>query len=156
MYDFDTPVERHGTDCLKFDSAEERHRSPDLLSLWVADMDFPTAPEILDAICARTHHGIFGYTVPGPAYFEALDQWCTRRYGWNVPAEQVTFTPGGGPETFITPVGKTERGKRSPEGQQGYIPHWVTCPQADRFRRKEKRHELQEDLCARNRLHKDL
>ena len=94
MYDFDTPVERHGTDCLKFDSAEERHRSPDLLSLWVADMDFPTAPEIIDAICERTRHGIFGYTMPGPAYFEALDAWCTRRYGWHVPAEQVTFTPG--------------------------------------------------------------
>ena len=94
MYDFDTPAERHGTDCLKFDAAEARHRSPDLLSLWVADMDFPTAPEIVDAVCDRTRHGIFGYTMPGPAYYEALDSWCTRRHGWHVPAEQVTFTPG--------------------------------------------------------------
>ena len=94
MYDFDTPVERHGTDCLKFDAAEARHRSPDLLSLWVADMDFPTAPEIVNAICERTRHGVFGYTMPGTAYFEALNRWCTQRYGWHVPAEQVTFTPG--------------------------------------------------------------
>ncbi len=93
-YDFDTPVERHGTDCLKFDFAEARHRSPDLLSLWVADMDFPTAPEILDAIAARTQHGIFGYTMPTDGYFKALDNWCSRRYGWHVPAEQVTITPG--------------------------------------------------------------
>lgn len=47
----------------------------------------------------------------------------------------VTFTPGGGPETFITPVGKTERGKRSPEGQQGYVPHWVTCPHWKQFKK---------------------
>ena len=93
-YDFDTPVDRHGTDCLKFDFAETRHRSPDLLSLWVADMDFPTAPEILRAIQERVDHGIFGYTDPGPTYFAALDAWCSQRHGWNVPAEQVTVTPG--------------------------------------------------------------
>lgn len=93
-YDFDTPIDRRGTDCLKFDSAEKRHRSPDLLSLWVADMDFPTAPEILQAIHERVDHGIFGYTEPGPAYFAALDSWCSHRYGWHVPVEQVIFTPG--------------------------------------------------------------
>lgn len=94
MYDFDTSVERHGTDCLKFDFAEARHRSPDLLSLWVADMDFPTAPEILEAIAARTQHGIFGYTMPTEGYFKALDSWCSRRYGWRIAANQVTITPG--------------------------------------------------------------
>ena len=93
-YDFDTAVDRRGTDCLKFDFAEARHRSPDLLSLWVADMDFATAPEVLQAIHERVDHGIFGYTDPGPVYFAALDGWCSQRYGWNVPAEQVTVTPG--------------------------------------------------------------
>ena len=93
-YDFDAPVERRGTDSLKFDRAEARGRSSELLSLWVADMDFPTAPEVVQAIRERASHGIFGYTEPGPAYLEALDGWCSRRYGWHVPAEQVTVTPG--------------------------------------------------------------
>lgn len=93
-YDFDTPVERHGTDCLKFDFAEKRHRSPELMSLWVADMDFPTAPEITQAIIERTKHGIFGYTEPGESYFAALDEWLSSRYGWHAPSEQVTVTPG--------------------------------------------------------------
>ena len=53
-YDFDKPIERHGTDCLKFDRPEKRGRSADLLSLWVADMDFPTAPEITQAVIDRT------------------------------------------------------------------------------------------------------
>ena len=93
-YDFDASVNRYGTDCLKFDRAEARHRSPDLLSLWVADMDFATTPEIVETLCERSRHGIFGYTEPGPAYFEALDAWCAERYGWNAPAHQVTVTPG--------------------------------------------------------------
>ena len=93
-YDFDTPVNRQGTDCLKFDRAEQRHRSPDLLSLWVADMDFPTPPEVVQALCERSKHGIFGYTEPGSAYFDALDDWCTRRYGFRQPADEVTVTPG--------------------------------------------------------------
>ena len=93
-YDFDTPVNRYGTDCLKFDHAEARGRRSDLLSLWVADMDFQAAPEIIDALCERAKHGIFGYTEPGPAYFAAHDAWCAERYGWHAPAEQVTLTPG--------------------------------------------------------------
>ena len=93
-YDFDTPVDRHGTDSLKFDKAEERHRSPDLLSLWVADMDFPTPPEVIEAVQKRTAHGIFGYTDPGPSYFAAFNAWCSSRYGWSAPAEQIVVTPG--------------------------------------------------------------
>lgn len=93
-YDFDAPVNRRGTDSLKFDRAEVRGRSSDLLSLWVADMDFPTPREVVRAIQDRAAHGIFGYTEPGPAYYEALDGWCSRRYGWHVPVEQVTVTPG--------------------------------------------------------------
>ncbi len=93
-YDFDAPIDRHGTDCLKFDRPEKRGRTADLLSLWVADMDFPTAPEIVEAIVERTKHGIFGYTEPGPDYFKALDAWCFERYGFHTPEQQVTVTPG--------------------------------------------------------------
>lgn len=64
-YDFDAPVDRHGTGSLKFDRAIARHKSPDLPSLWVADMDFPTADKIVEAIKQRAAHGIFGYTEPG-------------------------------------------------------------------------------------------
>jgi hypothetical protein len=54
-YDFDAPVDRRGTDSLKFDRAEEQHHSPDLLSLWVADMDFRAPDEVLDAIETDEH-----------------------------------------------------------------------------------------------------
>jgi len=54
-------------------------------------------------------------------------------------AQPITFTRGGGPETFVTPEGKVERGKRDPGGDlTGYISHFATCPQADRHRRRVK------------------
>ncbi|MGN0073430.1 MAG: MalY/PatB family protein [Coriobacteriales bacterium] len=93
-YDFDAPVERHGTDCLKFDCAESRHRSPELLSLWVADMDFRTAPEILEAMKQRVDHGIFGYTEPQQPFFDAVTCWHADRYGWEPQREWAVVTPG--------------------------------------------------------------
>ena len=58
-YDFDTVVDRHGTGSLKYDCAERRGKSPDLLPLWVADMDFPTAPAVVQAIKDRAEQGDF-------------------------------------------------------------------------------------------------
>lgn len=53
--------------------------------------------------------------------------------------EVIWFTPAGGPETFITPYGKTVRGKRGREGKEmGYVPHWATCPARDRFRKEKQ------------------
>ena len=49
-FDFDKVVDRHGTKCLKYDFAKERGRSDDMLPLWVADMDFPTAPGIQEKL----------------------------------------------------------------------------------------------------------
>ena len=93
-YDFDAPVDRRGTDSLKFDRAEEQHHSPDLLSLWVADMDFRAPDEVLDAIEQRTRHGIFGYSSPGNAYYAAVEGWLGSRYGLEAPREHIVITPG--------------------------------------------------------------
>ena len=59
-YDFDTVIDRRGTDCLKYDFAKERGKREDVLPLWVADMDFRTAPEILERLKKTVQHGIFG------------------------------------------------------------------------------------------------
>ncbi len=62
-YNFDSPVDRKGTGALKFDVLEERYGDPDLLPLWVADMDFETPGFITDALRRRLDHSLFGYTV---------------------------------------------------------------------------------------------
>ena len=58
-FDFDKVVDRHGTKCLKYDFAKERGRSDDMLPLWVADMDFPTAPGIQEKLSEAVAHGIY-------------------------------------------------------------------------------------------------
>lgn len=94
MYDFDTPIKRRGTDCIKYDHAELRGKSTDLLPLWVADMDFALPPEILDSLQERVAHGVFGYSEPGEDYFQAVHSWLLERYGWDVRRNWVVFTPG--------------------------------------------------------------
>ena len=87
-YNFDTVRDRHSTGSVKYDL---RH---DLLPLWVADMDFPLPDEILSAIKKRVDHGIFGYTMTGPSYWNALDSWCSREYGYHVKHSEWVTVPG--------------------------------------------------------------
>jgi len=63
-YDFDTVIDRKNTDCAKWDGMEPLFGSNDLLPLWVADMDFKAAPEVIDALRERGEHGLYGYTSP--------------------------------------------------------------------------------------------
>ena len=93
-YDFDIPVDRYGTDSLKFDRAELFGRSPELLSLWVADMDFKTPDEVVDAIVKRARHGIFGYTDAGADYYQAVAAWMRNRHGWEINPKGILTTPG--------------------------------------------------------------
>ena len=61
-YDFDKIIDRRNTDSLKYDFAAERKRPADVLPLWVADMDFRTAPGIIERAAADASYGIYGYT----------------------------------------------------------------------------------------------
>lgn len=93
-YNFDAPVDRHGTGSIKFDNAEARHRSPDLLSLWVADMDFRVPDEVIEALVERSRHGIFGYTEPDRAYFDAVETWLKTHYAIDADDDDIVTTPG--------------------------------------------------------------
>lgn len=63
--------------------------------------------------------------------------WVVTQKGKAMPCNPyvICFTPCGGPETFVTPDGKVVRGKRSTDGEIGYISHFATCPQAKRFKK---------------------
>ena len=75
LSDLDTIIDRRGSGCLKYDFAVQRGKPKDVLPFWVADMDFKVAKPILDALEKRVHHGIFGYSESGDAYFKALAGW---------------------------------------------------------------------------------
>ena len=88
MYDFDTVTDRRGTWSLKWDTA------PGELPMWVADMDFPTAPEVRRAIEARAAHGIFGYTDVPPEWYRAYCGWWERRHNFRIDPSWLTFCTG--------------------------------------------------------------
>lgn len=89
-YDFDELINRRGTNSLKWDSAAD----PDVLPLWVADMDFRTAQPVIDALKRRVEHGIFGYTHVPDAFYESIIRWFARRHGWTMRREWMLYTSG--------------------------------------------------------------
>ena len=89
-YDFDKQISRRGTGSYKWDSAESEH----VLPMWVADMDFRTAPAIVDALRRRVEHGIFGYTRVPDSYHEAVTGWFAQRHGWKIDREWIIYTSG--------------------------------------------------------------
>lgn len=89
-FDFDTLIPRRGTNSYKWDTPEDES----VLPMWVADMDFQTAPAIIEALRKRVAHGIFGYTKVPDAYYRALQSWFERRHGWKIEPEWVIYTSG--------------------------------------------------------------
>jgi len=94
MYDFDKIIDRHGTNCLKFDFAKERGKNGDELSLWVADMDFQVAKPITDALQAQVNHGIYGYSEVKSDYFEIVKNWFKDNFDWEIKKGSLVKTPG--------------------------------------------------------------
>lgn len=91
---FDTVPNRRETNCFKYDFAREMGMPEDVLPLWVADMDFPTAPAVLERLHALAEHGIFGYTGVKDAYFSAVHNWYAQRFGWETQRSWLVTTPG--------------------------------------------------------------
>lgn len=86
---FDTPVDRRGTLSYKWDTTAE-----DVVPMWVADMDFRTAPCIINALMKRVEHGIFGYTAVPESYYKSTCRWFERRHGWTIRPGSIIYTSG--------------------------------------------------------------
>ena len=106
--DFDELIERRGTGCVKWDESP----APDIIPLWVADMDFRAAPAIQEAIRKRAEHGVFGYTVVGDDYYEAIIAWFERRHGWTIRREEILYTTGVVPAMSVAIKALTMPGER--------------------------------------------
>lgn len=89
-YDFDEIIPRRGTNSYKWDSDAD----PEVLPMWVADMDFRTAPAVTEALTARASQGIFGYTRVPDSYYTAVSDWFASRHGWTFGASSVIYTSG--------------------------------------------------------------
>ena len=93
-YDFDEIIERRGTDSVKWDAVHNIWGRTDLIPMWVADMDFRTAPFVTDAIKKRLEHGVLGYTFACEEWYNAITEWMKTRYHWQISRDMIVFTPG--------------------------------------------------------------
>ncbi|MCL2305439.1 MAG: pyridoxal phosphate-dependent aminotransferase [Planctomycetaceae bacterium] len=96
LYEFDRLVDRRDQGSEKWELAKTAFgdRAEEGIAVSVADMDFPTAPEIADAIRDAADRLVFGYTVPTSAYYEAVVSWMQRRHNWTIRESQIAFAPG--------------------------------------------------------------
>lgn len=108
MYDFDQLIERRNTGCVKWDEMP----SPDVIPLWVADMDFAVAPAIQEAIRQRAQHPIFAYTYVQDDYYDAVISWYERRHHWKIEREWILYTIGVVPAMSVAIKALTMPGEK--------------------------------------------
>ena len=94
IYDFNKVTDRHGSNSIKTDLALARGKPADVLSLWVADMDFPTSPAILEALHKKVDHGIFGYSCLDDSFYSALKKWMQTEHDFSPDRRELVTTPG--------------------------------------------------------------
>ncbi len=90
MTDFNVETVCHVSDSLKWG----KYRSRDILPMWVADMDYPASPAIINALTARVTQGLFGYSIPPDGLIETIIEYLLERYGWTIEPDWIVWMPG--------------------------------------------------------------
>ena len=94
IYDFDKLIDRENTNCVKYDLRKAVFGNPDVLPMWVADMDFETPDFAREAVINRAMHPVYGYHFKDQPYFKSIQGWLMRHHQWEVPLEWMSFVPG--------------------------------------------------------------
>lgn len=121
-YDFDQVCNRKETDCLKWDMIDSVFGEEDIIPLWVADMDFPVAKPVQNALKERIDHPFYGYTRPGKGIVESVVKRMKEKFNWEIEPEWVVFTPGVVPALHIAIRSLTHPGDEVLLQQPVYYP----------------------------------
>lgn len=93
-YNFDKIINRKDSNSVKWNMPEIEYGQDDILPMWVADMDFQVADEILKALKEPIKHGIIGYEILPDSFHESIINWLLKNYNWKVEKEWISFLPG--------------------------------------------------------------
>lgn len=107
---FDLVIDRKGSGCFKYDALQMLYGKSDLISLWVADMDFAVSDQISNALMERAKHPVFGYNLRLDDFYDAAIYWQSRRFGWEISKEQIIAVPGIVPGISLAILTLTEPG----------------------------------------------
>ncbi|MDF1575998.1 MAG: PatB family C-S lyase [Bacteroidales bacterium] len=131
-YDFDTIIDRTGTNSVKYDLREKLFGSKDVLPFWVADMDFAVADFILDAIRERLEHPVLGYTFRSDSFSQSVSLWLERRHRWQISTHAIGFSPGIVPALNMCVMEFTSPGDRVVVQPPVYFPFFSAVTNHDR------------------------
>lgn len=112
MYDFDKVISRENTDTVKYGLRKKLYGEEDIIPLWVADMDFATAPEVQQALLERMQHPIYGYTMQSDRFYQSIQDWLLKRHQWKVEKEDIVTAHGIVPTLSLLVKALTERGDK--------------------------------------------
>ncbi|MCP4756952.1 MAG: pyridoxal phosphate-dependent aminotransferase [Proteobacteria bacterium] len=125
QYNFDEVVSRKNTNCAKWDAASFLFGDNDVIPMWVADIDFPLAKPITDALQKRTEHAFYGYPLPSPfSAVEAVIQRMKKKFDWDVESEWIVFVPGVVPALYAAVKAYTDPGDSVLLQGPVYYPFW--------------------------------
>jgi cystathionine beta-lyase len=93
-FDFDAPIERAGSDSIKWAKHAAGSGSGDVIPLWIADMDFAAPPAVIAALHQRVEHGVFGYNQPTASQIDAVVGYLERQFAWRADPEWIVWLPG--------------------------------------------------------------
>ena len=158
-YDFDAVYDRRVPGDIKY---EEIPGIPDVIPMWVADMDFKVLPEIEEALVQCAHHGIFGYTATDDAYDQAVVNWYQTRMNWNIDPSHIIKMPGVVFAISVCVRALTEPGEGVLICQPVYHPFFINVkangrrPVVSELKLTDKRYEVDfEDALLRGSMYKE-
>ncbi|HEX5338051.1 MAG TPA: pyridoxal phosphate-dependent aminotransferase [Gallionella sp.] len=109
--DFDRDIPRNGTSSVKHDGRAAYFGTPDVVPLWVADMDFAAPEAVTRALAERAAHPVYGYTFYPDSLYDALIAWLKKRHGWTVQREWIVMAPGVVPSLFASVMAFAQQGE---------------------------------------------
>jgi cystathionine beta-lyase len=129
---FDEVIDRQHTSTVKFDARKAVFGTDDVIPLWVADMDFASPPEVIDAIKARVDHGVFGYAIYPDSMYQSQIDWCQQRFDWTVNKKQLVMCPGVVPSLVAAITALTEPGDKVIVQSPVYFPFFSAVTEIGR------------------------
>lgn len=121
-YDFDRVIDRSNNFSAKWSEMGGKYGSDELIPMWVADMDFEAAPEIVEVMQSRLQQGIYGYTTRPASYNTSIVNWMTKRHDWNIQSDWLMYSPGVIPSISMIIKEMTEPGDKIIIQQPVYSP----------------------------------
>lgn len=110
QFDFDQSINRAGSGAQKYDNRQQIFGRPDVIPLWVADMDFAVPPAVSEALTNRAAHPVFGYHQFPESLFQAMQSWYQQRFNWQIERQHILMCPGVVPSIHAVINALTEPG----------------------------------------------